>query len=97
MKSARTAIAGELAGELPERIPSRFVTPSVPEVPVKICTPKVLAWANPKYDGMAVMLNAVLDSGAAGVAVMRDQRRVTLSAVAAAMVLPFAATNGVVT
>jgi len=45
-----------------------------------------------KYEGTALTLRAV-EEVVVGVAMRRDQRRITVSAFAAAIVLPFAATN----
>ena len=47
-----------------------------------------------KYEGTALTLTVVAEA-VVGVAMSRDQRRITVSAVAAAMVVPFAATNTV--
>src|SRR5580704_1419578 len=95
MKRARMPTAGVAAGGFPLAMPSRFVTPLVPDVPVKIATPNGLAWVNPKCPGRAVMLKMEGDEAPEGVAVRRDQRKVTVSTVEEARVVPLAAVKAV--
>ena len=85
MKSVRRA-TGRLALRPVESVmPSKFVTPSVPGVPGNVCTPAV-ADALKKKVGSPVIFSVFCVKGVAGVAVKRDQRRVTVSAVAIAMI-----------
>jgi hypothetical protein len=93
--SARMATGGgELLGLLPLGMPSRFVTPSSPGVPVKIWTPREVADVKLKMGGRAVTLNCWLEP-VTEVAMKRDHRRVTVSVLAEAVVLLVAAVNAV--
>ena len=76
-------------------MPSRFVTPSAPRVPEKICVGKGDAGVKPKYEGTELTLTTVLVEVPVGMAKRRDQRRVTVSAVAIAMVVDVAAVRAV--
>ena len=94
--SERRAMGLAGLSPLPSGTPSKFVTPAVPGVPVVVCTVKMAPVAKPKYVGGLRILKAGED-GACGVAVKRDQRRVTVSAVAEAIVVPAAAVKGAMT
>jgi len=63
--------------------PARFVTPSNPGVPVKVCTTNVTPWLNPKCPGRALMVYVGVDAMAVP-ALKRVQRRKTVFAIAAA-------------
>ena len=74
--------------------PSRFVTPSAPCVPVKVCTTKVVPGLNPKCPGRALIVKAP-EAAMDVFAVKRVQRRVTVLTVAEAGVVPLAAVKAV--
>ncbi len=61
-------------------------------MPVKISTPNTLDGAKPKYTGRVLIFKRDADNAPVGVAVKRDQRRVTVSTLSAiAAVVPLAA------
>src|ERR1700738_3378315 len=76
-------------------MPSRFVTPSAPRVPEKTCVGKTDAGVKPKYAGTVLTLMRVAVETPVGRAMRRDQRRVTTSAVAVAMIRGVAAGKAV--
>ena len=71
-------------------MPSRLVTPRVPAVPRKVSTSNELAEGKLKYPGMLLKLKTGLGCDV-GVAVSRDQRRVTVSVLEEAKALAVAA------
>ena len=76
-------------------MPSRFVTPSAPRVPEKTSVGKTDAGVKKKYEGTVLTLMRVAVETPVGRAKRRDQRRMTISAVAAAMIEGVAAVKAV--
>jgi len=75
--------------------PSRLVIPSAPCEPVvKVWATKVVPWVNPKCPGRALIVKAP-EAAMAVFAVKRVQRRVTVSTVEEAGVVPLAAVKAV--